>query len=392
MLAGLLFAIADAEDRPGRLAATLPFGGLTLIEYQARSLIAAGAAQVIVVVARMTPELLGALNRIGRRGVAVDAVRTASEAAAKLHPLGRAMMLADGLVTTDEAIAALSGGRGDALLVLPAADATGDWERVGGQMAWAGIARIDPKRVMELAALPADYDVQSTLLRLADQAGAAHVQLPAAAVRHGHGIEHRAAALAARGRLVLASLVGGRRGWFDRWVLGPIARAALPLMVERGVSGLAVGGAGGGLALIGLVTIWFGVTNWGTALAFVATLVLALGTTLSELRDEYGVERAQRLATAAVPALAAAAIGMAEWRMGTAAPLAVALAGIAAGALAERAAAEEARRGWWATPPAGLLIVLIGALAGAAPVGLAVAAIYAWATLAAAIEALRRHA
>ena len=72
MLAGLLFAIAEAEDRPGRLAATLPFGGLTLIEYQARSLIAAGAAQLIVVVARMTPELLGALNRIGRRGVAVE--------------------------------------------------------------------------------------------------------------------------------------------------------------------------------------------------------------------------------------------------------------------------------------------------------------------------------
>ena len=79
MLAGLIFATEDADDRPGVLAATLPFGGLTLVEFQARLLIAAGASQIILVVARMTPELLGAINRIGRRGAAVDAVRTAAE-------------------------------------------------------------------------------------------------------------------------------------------------------------------------------------------------------------------------------------------------------------------------------------------------------------------------
>ena len=84
MLAGLLFAIHVADDRPDRLAATLPFSGVTLIEYQARLLIAAGVRQVIVVVARLTPELLGAINRINRRGVAVDTVRTAAEAMVKL--------------------------------------------------------------------------------------------------------------------------------------------------------------------------------------------------------------------------------------------------------------------------------------------------------------------
>ena len=69
MLAGLLFATHDADDRPGALTATLPFGGLTLIEYQARLLIAAGASQIVVIVARLTPELLGALgaDRAARR-------------------------------------------------------------------------------------------------------------------------------------------------------------------------------------------------------------------------------------------------------------------------------------------------------------------------------------
>ncbi|RRB47282.1 hypothetical protein, partial [Escherichia coli] len=67
MLAGLIFATEDADDRAGVLAATLPFGGLTLIEFQARLLVAAGATHIILVVARMTPELLGAISRIGRR-------------------------------------------------------------------------------------------------------------------------------------------------------------------------------------------------------------------------------------------------------------------------------------------------------------------------------------
>lgn len=104
MLAGLIFATEDADDRPGTLAATLPFGGLTLIEFQARLLVAAGASQIVLVIARLTPELLGAINRIGRRGASVDAVRTAAEAMEKLHPLSRVLVVADGVMTTGEVV------------------------------------------------------------------------------------------------------------------------------------------------------------------------------------------------------------------------------------------------------------------------------------------------
>ena len=101
MLAGLLFATADASDRHDTLAATLPVGGVTLIEFQARLLIAAGASQIIVVVSRLTPELLGAINRMGRRGIAVDAVRGPAEVLAKLHPLARVMWLASAVRSFD---------------------------------------------------------------------------------------------------------------------------------------------------------------------------------------------------------------------------------------------------------------------------------------------------
>lgn len=131
MLAALLFATHEADDSPATLAATLPFGPGTLIEFQARLVIGAGASQLIVVVGRMTPELLGAINRIMRRGASVDVVRSAAEACEKLHPLARVLVMADGLVSTEGVVAAMAAEGGDALLVTTDADALAGLERVG---------------------------------------------------------------------------------------------------------------------------------------------------------------------------------------------------------------------------------------------------------------------
>ena len=388
MLAGLLFAIDEAEDRPGRLTATLPFGGLTLIEYQARALVAVGASQLIVAVARVTPELLGALTRIRRRGIVVDPVRSAGEAAERLHPLARIVMLADGLVTTEAVIGEVAEDGGDALIVVPVEDAPPGWERVGARMAWSGVARLDPQRVAELARMPADYDLQSTLLRLADQAGARHLPLPAAALRQGHGIERQAASLSVRGRMVLATLVGGRQGWFDRWVVGPVAQVALPWLVERSTSGTAVGGGGGLVAIVGVVAAAMGWAGAGALLTLLGCLALELGATLSGLRDEDRIEQAQSIAARVLPALSALAIG---WTTGGSAPV-VAVAAVVFGALAERATTGRGRRRWWGSPGAYLLLVAALALVGLPATGLALGGLYAAATLSGAIEALRRQA
>src|ERR1700754_4219290 len=100
MLAGLIFAIEEASDRPGSLVATLPFGGMTLLEYQIRLLNSAGAEQILVAVGKMTPGLLAAVNRAAKRDVMIQVVRSAEEAAEKANPDARVLVLADGLVTT----------------------------------------------------------------------------------------------------------------------------------------------------------------------------------------------------------------------------------------------------------------------------------------------------
>lgn len=388
MLAGLLFTTHDADDQPGQLTATLPFSGVTLIEYQARLLIRAGAGQLIVLVGRVTPELLGALGRIARRGVTVDTVRSAAEAAETLHPLACVVMLADGLITHQEVINHLAVEGEDALLVVPEEDAPPRLERLGGRAAWAGVARLSARRIGEVAALPRDYDFQSAALRLAEQAGAVHVTLTKGACE-GHGIEHSAAALTEHGRGVLAIMLADRRNWFNAWVLAPIARSTVPRLIDRGVSSAVVGVVSILLGIVGLLAILFDAQIAGLFATFGGCLSLGVGRTLSALRDQDPLARIQSIAIDALAGAAALAIG---WVLASDVAMLGAVVLVYMGMLGLRASRQSHRRAWWGGPPAYLLILVVGTAAGLPLVGVLVALLYAAATLAVAVETLRTEA
>lgn len=335
MLAGLIFATEDADDRAGVLAATLPFGGLTLIEFQARLLAAAGATQIVLVVARMTPELLGAISRIGRRGVAVDAVRTAAEAVEKLHPLARVLVVADGVVTTGDVVQSLAAAGQDTLLVTDQDDA--HYERVGANAAWAGLALLDGKRIAEVAAMPRDYDFQSTLLRAAAQAGADQVRLDAH-MAPGHGIERSAQALAQRGNGTVAALVARPLRWADRFLFAPLVRFALPPLMTRGIPTIAplAGAIVAGAA--GVVTIGSGHPAIGMAVACLALLCGKIAASLAWVRDEAPLGRFTEYAVPGIAALAALSAGYGADRP---AGLILATALLIAAALTERRPASS---------------------------------------------------
>ncbi|TCP32722.1 hypothetical protein [Sphingomonas sp. BK235] len=391
MLAGLLFALHEAEDRPGTLAATLPFAAATLIEYQARLLVACDAAQIVVVVARVTPELSGALARIARRGVAVDAVETAADALARLHPLARVVMMADGLVTTEGVVHALAGEGGDALLVVPGAQAAPAFERVGGGAAWAGVARLDARRIAEAARLPDDYDLQSTLLRAADQAGARHISLRIDDMALGHGIERRASALEERGRAVLSASMAVRPSWFERLVLRPLARAVIPLIARRGIGTPACAAAAGGAALLGLGALAAGAPATGMMVTLAAVLLAEIAGALALFRDEPLLLRVSRALVAVAPALAALLLGQAvDHDAATTSARLLALGAVIFAGVGERAAGAAPRRVWWGTPPGYLALLALATLFGWPSLGLGLVAAYAAVTLVVAVEWLRR--
>ncbi len=389
MLAGLIFAVQDADDRPGMLAATLPFAGMTVIEYQARLLIAAGASQIVIVVSRLTPELLGAIARIGRRGVTVDNVRSAVEAAARLHPLAHLLVLADGLVTTDGVVASIAREEGDALLVVPESEADAGYELIGGGDAWAGIARLEGLRLANVAAMPRDYDVQSSLLHVAAQAGALRLVLPEGERRIGHGIERRGDSLELRSRAVVSSSLATRTGWFDRWIVCPFARIGLPALMRRQLPTPALAGAAGVLGLAGWASLWTGHLTIGLISALVALVVAKLAGSFARLRDEEVVARAMAWLTAGVPAVAALLLGRAvDSETGELTGVVLAVALVVAGALGERAAPPD-RPQWRGDPAAYLTVLAAVTILGFPTIALVAAAVYAAATVAAAIEALR---
>ena len=392
MLAGLLLALQDCDDRPGVLTATLPFGGVTLIEFQARQLVAAGASQIVVIAARLSPELLGALSRIGRRGVAVDTVRSAAEAAEKLHPLAKVVMLADGLTASSATVAAMAADDlRDTLLVVPDDQEGATFERVGGGMLWAGIAHLAPQRLAELAEMPRDYDIQSTLLRLASQAGAAHVQLPHQMIRQGHGIEHAAGLMEARSRAALGTLVSARRGWFDRWVVNPLARPLMAPLVRRAVPAAAVVAVAAVVSAVSLIAIWFDHAVAGLAGVVVAGIGLSIAGLLADLRDEPASLRMAGWGARVLPALAVLLVG---YRLTVATAdhgaIAVALAASVAAVLVERVR-PVARPAWGGTLPSYPFVLLIGTALGLPMAGLVAIAIHAAATLAAAVERMARQ-
>ena len=391
MLAGLIFATDDAEDRPDALAATLPFGGSTLIEYQARLLATVGVTHLMVAVSRVTPALLGATSRIAGRGITVDVVRSAEEAAAKSHPLAQVIVVADGLVTTDAVIEWIASESHEALLVSRDGDGSAGIERVDASHSWAGLARVPAKRLADVAAMPDDYDFQSTLLRHSTQAGAVQLLLPAATGRTRHGVERNAAALLRRSKSVLAALGDRRTAWIDRFVFTPITGLTLPQLVARNVPGWAMV-AGGSLVTLGAVALFYpGMAAPALLATVVATIIFSTGSMLGWLRGEDWQARAQDRAIAWVAAVAVVLSGIVAWRAsGDGAGPVAALTLVAAAALSERVPA--ARRRWWATPGAYPLLLLPFAAAGYLAAGLVVGAGYAFVSLGAAIEASRHKA
>lgn len=385
MFAGLIFATEEAEGSP-QLAATLPFGGLTLVEFQARLLAAAGASQLVLVVGRMTPELLGATNRIGRRGTAVDMARTAREALEKLHPLARVLVVADGVVTSGETLRAVLAEPGEALLVTD--DAGVGSERIGAFAVWAGVALVDRARLEEVAAMPADYDLRSSLLRAAAQSGAAQLRLSEEGAA-GHRVERNPVALATMGDALVAASIPAPVRWADRVILRQATRLVLPMLIQRETPTPLIATVAGLLCVMALVLAAIGWSFTAMLVLLPGTMALAIGHALGWLRDDVTVASGCRAAIALVMALAVLLVARSTSdAAGSGTALVVALGGIAAAALVERIARPTLNRWWWGSPVSYVLLLLPFLLIGQPLLGLVAGALYALATLVAAVEGL----
>ena len=261
---------AYQEDDAGGLRALLPLAGHTLFEYQARCAAAAGAAPIVVLVERMPPALNAAIERLRAEQVIVTAVSDGAEAASRFEAGSEVLLIADGVAADMTDLARVAEAEGSLILTVVDDEAHAGFERIDSERRWAGVARIDSNLLGATAALLGDWDLQSTLLRRAIQAG---VPLAAAATGEGAGplLAEDEAALAGFDRRLLVASRGTRDDWVARYLLPIIEEFATERLMESGVRPQWLGGGAVALTL----TAAFALTR-GWLWAALAMLLVSL--------------------------------------------------------------------------------------------------------------------
>ena len=230
----LIALVGASETLPdGSLRALVTVAGETLIERQAARLADVGVAHIAVAVGAVPGELLAACDRIRRRGMKVTPVRTASDLVPLVEGDDRIILVADGLRAGGTHYAAIAKPGSPAILVTGDTMLTQGFERIDATRRWGGLASISQPMVAELAAMPGEWDMMLTLLRLAVQAGARRLYCEPALFEQGEiaiVADRPTAALIEQSSL--QRIEYGGMGLGRSAIMMPIIRLAGPLLVK----------------------------------------------------------------------------------------------------------------------------------------------------------------
>lgn len=382
-LVALIAAYHEADDAGGGLRATLGIAGRTLIERQAMMAAGAGAELVVVVVERVTSSLGAALDRLRADGLEIALARNAEEAGDAVHPTDRLLLMGDGVVTPEAAVRRLLGAGGHAILTVADVRVDNRYERIDAQSRWAGLALIDGQMLKDTAAMLNDWDLQSTLLRRAVQAGARQI-----AVRGSNEDDLPVAAEAAEDlaeleEQILAGAHVRRKDWVSRYLLSPIERAGTAALMPTAVTPTSLGLGAALLIIIAALAFtrhWLG---FGLALILLATPLEGIGERLASLRLQG--ERGPSwwsflLPTLAGGALVALAYTLADTRGWGCLALAGSTIAFAVAGRIEAAGREPRGQAWLAEPKGMSWLLLPFAVLNLWVTGLTVLAVYAGAS------------
>ncbi len=230
----LIALVGASEILPdGTPRALVTVAGETLIERQAARLADVGVTHIAVAVAALPAELLATCDRIRRRDMQVTPVRAAADLMALAEGDDRIVLVADGLRAGGTHYAAIAKPGSPAILVTGDTVSTQGFERIDATRRWGGLACISPPMVAELAAMPGEWDMMLTLLRLAVQAGARRLYCEPALFEQGEiaiVTDRPTAALIEQSSLQQVEY--GGIGLGRSAIMMPLIRLAGPLLVK----------------------------------------------------------------------------------------------------------------------------------------------------------------
>ena len=305
-LAALISAYHESAEPGGTLRALLPLAGRTLIERQAKLAANAGAQRILVLVERVPPELLAAVDRLRADGLVVGLARNAADAAEDVDPTDAVLLFADGFIGDEDEVRRLASAPAPALLTVPDGIVDERYERIDAESRWGGLALVDGALLADTAAMLRDWDPQSTLLRRAVQADARMLAVGGEAEFARMTIAERASDLASVHRAIVARAATGRSDWVSTYLLAPLERTAAHALMGTQVHARIVGAAAALLTGLGALLFVWHYLWFGLVLLLLATPLDGIADRLARLRMEDGLDRSWWHIL--LPALAATAL------------------------------------------------------------------------------------
>ncbi|MEC3911332.1 hypothetical protein U5A82_12925 [Sphingobium sp. CR2-8] len=282
--AAILSANRASGDSPAGLRASLYFAGQTLVEYQARQAVRAGADRVMILVSVITPALSQAVDRLSADGIAVALVRDMVSMVRDAPRDSDIVLVADGAIVSQAHVDAIGGTDGNVMLVTDDSRASAPFERIDAGQRWAGLARISPDLLFGTLDMIGDWDLALTLVRTAVQKGARRITVPQDDLLEGRValVESQTQAdLVAQAVTAVGAGRARSRGGIEHYLLAPLARIISPPLMRMQVPGLQIRIAAIALGAVALVPVALG---WPLAGFFL--LIGAL--LLSEVSDRLG--------------------------------------------------------------------------------------------------------
>ena len=315
MAIGALIGAYQEDDR-GSLRSLFPLAGRTLIEYQVRCAVAAGAAPVVVVVERVPQGLQDAFERLRLDGIGVFPVSDVNDAVSRFEAGSLILLIGDGIAAPVGLVTELAQEPEPAVATVPDDEEHEVFERIDGATRWAGVAVVDAPLLGSTAAMLGDWDLQSTLLRRAVQEGARRV--PASDIGGEPLLVESADQLADFQRHLVHSSRGPRDDWFSRYLLPPVEDFATEQLMETAVRPTWLIFAALALTIGGAICFTRGWLGAGLVLLLLSTPLDLVAARLATLRLRPFAQRMwSRLALWPAAGLALVAIGLWEMRHGT---------------------------------------------------------------------------
>lgn len=284
----MIALVGASEILPdGGLRALATIAGESLIERQALRLSDVGVHHMALVVGTVTAELLDACDRIQRRGTKITPVRTAQDLAALTAEEDRVILVTDGLRAGGTHYAAIAKPGAPAILVTGDTVLTQGFERIDATRRWGGLASISGAMVAELAAMPGEWDMILTLLRMAVQAGSRRLYCEPALFERGEIaiITDRPTAQLIE-QASLQQVEFGGMGLGRSAVMMPLVRLAGPLLVRSPVAAIYLPYATGFFWLIAALLTAGGLAAAGAIMALFGGLLLAAWQFIASFRAE----------------------------------------------------------------------------------------------------------